>query len=123
MGWKDFDIELNKQQGGDVKAMTDVDAIKNSLTNIVQTFQCSRRMIPNAFVDIYRTLFEPMDRYTAERLGNNILTAIEKWDDRIVIDAINVDADYDNNLYKIIIEFRITTSDEIETMEVILRAI
>ena len=44
--WKDLDILLRKQQDGDLKVMTDEDAVVNSLSNIFGTMQGQRRMLP-----------------------------------------------------------------------------
>ena len=41
--------------------MVNIDAINNSLTNIFETFQGSRRMLPDFALPIYGILFEPVD--------------------------------------------------------------
>jgi phage baseplate assembly protein W len=44
--YTDIDLELEKKRDGDIQEFTSVDAVKSSITNIVQTFRGSRRMIP-----------------------------------------------------------------------------
>lgn len=123
MAWKDIDIFLTKQADGDIKAMTDEDAIKNSLINIFSTMQGSRRMLPQAFIYIHGLLFEPMDESTGHQLGEGLVEAIQRWDDRVVIENIHVDVNEDQNQYKTSIYFRMSDSVNIEKLDFIFKAI
>ena len=119
--YSDIDIELEKQADGDVLRDTETEAVRNAIINIINTRQGSRRMLPEFAVNIYDVLFEPMDDTTAYDLGNRIFNAIESWDDRIIIENVNVHQDYDKNLYEITVDFRIKTSQVIETVNIILK--
>lgn len=119
--WKDIDIELTKGTDGDIAHMEDVEAIKNSLINIFSTMQGSRRTLPTFAVSIYQLLFEPIDQYTAQTIGERFVNAIEQWDDRVVIDNLYIEADEDNSMYRILLRFSMKSSDTIETLEYILR--
>jgi phage baseplate assembly protein W len=101
--WKDFDINLTKQADGDIKTMNDLDAIKNSIHNIFLTFQGTRRMLPDFNYGPYQLLFNPMDEQTAIQIGEGLLAGIERWEDRIIINNLHVEADPDKHLYKILL--------------------
>lgn len=105
--WRDFDIEMTKAPSGDVTVMTNFDAIHNSLSNIFQTMQGSRRMMPTFALPIYRLLFEPVDKYTGGKLADATLGAIQTWETRITVEAFNIIADPDNNLYEVTLTYRI----------------
>ncbi len=105
--WKDFDNNFIKKNNGDVKDMINIDAISNSLTNIFETFQGSRRMLPEFALPIHGILFEPVDEITSYRLGELILSAVERWETRIIVDNVQVLARPDRNEYKINLEYRI----------------
>lgn len=105
--WKDFDNNFTKKSNGDVREMTNIDAIGNSLTNIFETFQGNRRMLPEFALPIYGILFEPVDEITSYRIGEMILSAIERWETRIVVDNIEVIARPDQNEYRVTLEYRI----------------
>ncbi len=105
--YADVDINLKQQSDGDVLLDTDVDAIINSLTNIVLTIPGSRRMLPTFAFDGYDLLFEPIDSKTAEKLGHHLISAIETWDDRIIIDRMLVVANHDYNRYDVTCNFTI----------------
>jgi uncharacterized protein len=105
--FSDIDIELTQQSNGDVLRDIDVDAIKNSIGNILTTAKGSRRMLPEFGADIKQYLFEPMDLYTAQKIGNTMLIEIEKWENRVIIDNIDVAANYEHSQYNITISFHI----------------
>lgn len=122
--YADVEMSLDKQSDGDITRDIDVEAIKNSLINIVSTIPGERRMLPTFAFGAYQLLFEPMDRDTASKLGYSILEAIQTWEDRINIDEVKVNADYDNNKYDIIVDFTLKGfgSQAVYSVETILRA-
>jgi phage baseplate assembly protein W len=98
-----------------------VDAVKSSITNIVQTFRGSRRMIPEFAANLWEYLFEPIDEITAQSIGEEIIAAIERWDDRVVIQNIHVSPQYERNQYNITVTFRLKNSNQAEEVEIILQ--
>jgi phage baseplate assembly protein W len=116
--YSDVDIELSKQTDGDVTKETNLDAIINSLTNIVATMQGSRRMLPEFAQDLWNLLFEPLDDETARQIGERLLEAVRIWDNRVEVTLINMSPDYDQNTYKCSMNFRIKTiRQEVEETE------
>ena len=105
--FSDIDIELTPQTDRDVKKNLDHEAIRNSLRNIVTTTKGTRKMLPEFGVSIERFLFEPIDVYTARKIGSAIFDEIEKWENRIVIDNIDVVANVDNAQYNVTITYYI----------------
>ena len=63
--YSDYDGNFTRQNDGDVQKDIDVDAIFNSIGNIVLTTQGERRMLPTFASNIKRLLFEPIDETTA----------------------------------------------------------
>lgn len=120
--WNDIDLKLRKQQSGDILVMTDEDAIVNSLQNICTTMQGSRRMLPDFALPFFNLLFEPIDEETAYTLGNLMLSSINRWDDRIEITGLHVNANIDLLQYEVILTFKLkqSTSQE-ETFSFILK--
>lgn len=122
--WKDIDIELNKKLNGDIADMTNESAIVNSLTNIFQTMQGERRMLPEFASAIHRLLFEPMDENIGSLLGDHILSAITVWETRIIVDNVNIVLDTDKNWYEVNVEYHMVSTDEqsTQTFSTILQA-
>lgn len=120
--WKDLDILLRKQQDGDLKVMTEEDAVVNSLSNIFGTMQGQRRMLPEFALPFFNILFEPIDEQTAYLIGNEMLSAIQKWEDRIEVLNVNVYPDEDNLQYVVTLTFKLRTStSEPQTYTTILK--
>ena len=120
--WKDLDILLRKQQDGDLKVMTEEDAVANSLSNIFGTMQGQRRMLPEFALPFFNILFEPIDEQTAYLIGNEMLSAIQKWEDRIEVLNVNVYPDEDNLQYVVTLTFKLRTStSEPQTYTTILK--
>ncbi len=107
MTWADIDINLEKQHNGDIKKDINIDAIINSITNIFQTFQGSRRMIPSFAMPTYGVLFEQIDDTTLDNLKHLMLSAIDMWEDRIYIKKLDVTPNYDNHQLDINLDFRL----------------
>ena len=120
--YSDIDMELTRQTDGDFKKDKEIDAVINSLQNIISTLQGSRRMLPEFAIDIQRLLFEPLDERTARMIGNRIVLAIETWDSRIEIVELNIVTKYDENLYEMTLNFMIKPIREIRTIEFVLIA-
>jgi hypothetical protein len=120
--YSDVDITLIQQTDGDVRRVTEINAIKNSLNNIVSTMQGSRRMVPEFAIPLHEVLFDPMDEDTARIIGERILEGIEFWDDRIEISGIQIEPKYDLNEYRVRLNFKILQTDIIETINFVLSA-
>jgi phage baseplate assembly protein W len=119
--YSDFDAGLKIQQDGDITRDLEEDAIENSLINIINTRQGSRRMLPEFAVNLMDILFEPMDDTTAREIGNRIFGAIELWDDRVIVEILNVNQNFDKGYYEITLDFRLKTSRRIQTVNFILK--
>lgn len=118
--YSDIDIDFTRATDGDLTKDDDVDAVINSLNNIVSTLQGSRRMLPEFAQDIWTLLFDPIDEETARLIGERILEAINVWEDRVEVRRVNMDPDYDANQYNISVDFRIKRLEEVKTIDFIL---
>lgn len=112
MTWKDIDISLDKQHDGDAKSNIDVDAVKNSITNIFKTMQGSRRMVPDFAMPIHNLLFNQLDNIMLSQLENLFLNAITRWEDRIYIVNLTSTVDADKNSVDVHLEFRLKSDIE-----------
>ena len=118
--WSDIDIELTRQTDGDIKRDTDVNAIINSITNIINTLQGSRRMLQPFAANLKGLIFEPVDEITAKMIAENLIESIKYWEDRIEITEFVIEPKYDENLYKCRLMFNIIGSKKIEEIKFII---
>lgn len=98
------------------KMVTDnsLDSIQNSISNIIFTSRGEKVGDPEFGCDINTLLFRPMDGITEELLSSEIYDSIERYEDRIEINEINITGDENNNYYKIDIIYTITKTPDIK---------
>ena len=105
--YSDINLELNKDQSGDVKKDEDLDAVKNSIRNICETIQNQRVMLPTFAENGFNILFEPVNEEYANMMGEIIWDSIKDWDSRVGLENININVDYTNQQYQIEISFSV----------------
>ena len=110
--WVDLDIELNQKADGDIADMKENSAIENSLGNIWKTLQGSRRMLFPFASPSWGVLFEQIDETTSRELGRMLLKAIERWEDRIEVENLHINADPDNNQYVVQLTYRVISDGD-----------
>ena len=118
--YSDYDGAFKRQSDGDVKKDTDINAIFNSITNIILTTQGERRMLPTFASNIKRLLFEPIDEITARMIAESLLDSIKNWDNRINVTGFDIEPLYDENSYRCRLNFTIISSDNVESVNFIL---
>ena len=94
---------------------TDLDAIKNSIRNIISTARGSLPGKPNFGCDIYKIIFAPLDDLTETLAENYVREALTEFEDRINIENIKLTRIEEYNRLKIDISFEydsVLTSNE-----------
>lgn len=118
--YSDYDGDFTKQSDGDIQRDNDVDAIFNSVRNIILTIQGERRMLPTFASNIQSLLFEPIDATTAKLIGESLIEAIKVWENRIDVTGFDIEPMYDDNYYRCRLNFVIAVSNEVESINFIL---
>jgi phage baseplate assembly protein W len=91
---------------GDVMISSDIDAIKNSVKNIVLTEIGSRPFNPEFGTQVKSLLFENIDAITQRQITIEIENGILKFEPRISNFNVKTTANGDNNSYDIRITFQ-----------------
>ena len=91
---------------GDVMIASDIDAIKNSVKNIVLTEIGTRPFNPEFGTRVTNLLFENIDLITQRQITTEIENGIRKFEPRITNFNIKVIANPDTNSYDISILFQ-----------------
>lgn len=89
----------------DIVPVTDTDAIKNSLKNLIFSYVYSRPFKPHFISDINRLLFEPNTVFTRLNLKNAITRIVRDKEPRINRFDVAIDDDADRNSYRITITY------------------
>jgi phage baseplate assembly protein W len=75
---------------GDFQRIEGLEVIINSWNNILTTPRRSYQYDPNYGSDLYKLIFEPGDEITAQRIENEVINTLIRYDDRATISDITV---------------------------------
>ena len=98
---KNIGLGDNPRNSGDIKADNDIDAIKNSIRNIFNTRKGQKILSPEFGASIDQFLFERVDNFTGNIIGQTILDNLQKFEPRIEVIKINVYPFPDQNKYNL----------------------
>ena len=105
--YKDIDLTFAKTTSNDVAKRIDVNAVKQSIKNLLLTRPGERPFQPNLGSELYSILFEPMDAVTVETLKGVISTCIGNYEPRVKLQEVAVSPNYDENAYDVSLYFYI----------------
>ncbi len=107
----------------DLTRITDADAVKRSVKNLVLTDKFERILDPDIGGNVRAMLFEPMTALTQTMLEDYITEVIQNYEPRAMLESVTAEANYDNNSFNVTIRFRIDTSEDIQTIDFLLERV
>lgn len=111
--YKDLDLNfISHPVRKDVNRLLDDDAVIGSIKNLLQTSHYERLFQPEIGSNIKRILFENMDSVSEASLKREIVETLVNFEPRISINSIKIQSDYENNSYKIALNFLILNTSE-----------
>ena len=111
------DIDFNFTQNpatGDVTKKTNIEAVKQSVRNLLLTKLYERPFQPNLYSQLYDLLFEPFTSTTKYALEKVILNVLTNFEPRIRVLDINIIDRKENNALEISLRF-VVIATQIET--------
>ena len=91
----------------DVARLTDIEAVKRAVRNLILTNRFERPFHPEIGSDIRSLLFENMTPVVEVLLKDRIKETIDVYEPRADVTDIIVSGDTDRNEYRVQIEFRV----------------
>ena len=116
--YTDPGFEFNYTPLTGINQKEDSNSINQSIKNILFTVRGEVPFDPLFGSGIHHLLFEKMSPITEQLLKDEIRTALENHEPRIVINNVELFPDYDNNLYELDLEYKVVYLDIIETIEI-----
>lgn len=95
----------------DIVPLTDIDAVKNSIKNLVLTNFHDRPFNPTLGSGLFRLLFENATIYTALEIKNAIEKVISLHESRVTDVEVTVNDQSERNAYSIAVKFRVFYND------------
>ena len=117
---KYIDLDLNFSAHPikkDINKVVDAYAVINSVKNLLLTKHYERPFQPDIGSNVQALLFENMDKITAISLEQAIREVIQNYEPRAQVSKLVVSPDFDNNAYKIYMEFYILSRTEPITIQ------
>lgn len=110
----DIDLSFKKNPiTNDVMMKKNVNAINQALRNLLLTNRFERQFSPSFGGNIYDTLFEPQDEFTARDLEDTITKTIENFEKRIKLLGVSVSyPDLYPNAAQISVSYILIATDE-----------
>tara|TARA_B100000609_G_C17178125_1_gene415540 strand:- start:452 stop:877 length:426 start_codon:yes stop_codon:yes gene_type:complete len=121
--YSDLNLNFTKNPAtGDVARLTDIEAVKRSVRNLIMTNQFERPFHPELGSSVRALLFEPITPLNAVLLEDRVREVIINFEPRASVGSVQVFDDLDNNRYKVIINFKvISTSEDVTITEFLQR--
>ena len=123
--YTDLDLFFGKRTSDrDISKVTDFQAVKRSIRNLVLLNQYEKPFHPEISSGIRGMLFELMTPISAVMIARMIEDVINNFEPRAVLQAVTALPDYDRNAYEIRIQFYVVnTPTELVDMSVLLERI
>ena len=119
--YKDLDLDFGRNTvTNDVNKLTDVEAVKRSVRNLINTNHFERPFHPEIGGNVRALLFENMTPLTALNLQRKIEEVLNNFEPRAKITQILADPDIDRNGYRLEIKFYVIGIQNPITVETFL---
>ena len=111
-GFKDISMTFQSNPlNSDLIALRNENAISRSIRNIVFTLPGEKFFNPDFGSRVSKILFENVDEIAASNVRDEIASSIINYEPRVELIDVIVNADYDNNAFDVIIQYRIVGID------------
>ena len=119
--YKDLDLNFGRNPiTNDVNRLTDVEAVKRSVRNLINTNHYERPFHPEIGAGVRDLLFEPMTPLTALNLQRKVAEVLNNFEPRINLQQVLATPDIDRNSYHLRIMFYVVGVAGDVTVETIL---
>lgn len=117
----DLDRHFKKTNSGNIKKTNTIETIDQSIKTILSTVPGERVMLPTFGSKLKYLLFEPMNPDTALLIASEIRERISIWEDRVFVQDVYIQPDYDRNVYKTYITYVYIITNVKYTLETNIR--
>jgi len=120
--YSDLDLFFSaKSVSKDISKVTDIQAVKRSVRNLVLTNHYEKPFHPEIGSGVRDILFEPMTPITANILARKIQDVVENFEPRAKLTGVRAQPNLDRNEYEVTIEFYVVnTPTELVDLTVML---
>jgi phage baseplate assembly protein W len=119
--YRDLDLDFGRNSvTNDVNKLTDIEAVKRSVRNLINTSHFDRPFHPEIGSSVRAMLFEPMTPLTALNLQRKVQEVLINFEPRIKLVQIVSNPNIDNNSYDLRIYFYVIGSNDLIEVQTFL---
>ena len=120
--YADLDLFFGKKNSdSDIQKITDIQAVKRSIRNLVQLNTYEKPFHPEIAGGVREMLFEPMSPLVAQTIARKVEDVINNFEPRARLVSVRTLPDLDRNAYEISVEFYVVnTPTEILDLSIML---
>ena len=108
--YRDLDLFFSKKSNKDVNKVTDIQAVKRSVRNLVLLNSYEKPFHPEIAGDVRVLLFENMTPLTSAVIARKIQDVIENFEPRARLTGVQAIPDFDRNLYEVTVYFYVVNA-------------
>jgi|TARA_Y100000992_G_scaffold120775_1_gene79128 phage baseplate assembly protein W len=109
--YSDLDLFFTKKTvGSDVNKVTDIQAVKRSLRNLINLNAFEKPFHPEISGGVRELLFENISPMVSAVLARKIEDVINNFEPRCRLVSVRAIPDYDRNIYNVTIEFYVVNA-------------
>ena len=108
--YRDLDLFFSRKSNNDVNKVTDIEAVKRSVRNLVLLNSYEKPFHPEIAGDVRGLLFELMTPLTSAVIARKIQDVIENFEPRARLTGVQAIPDFDRNAYEVTIYFYVVNA-------------
>ena len=108
--YRDLDLFFSRKSNKDVNKVTDIEAVKRSVRNLVLLNSYEKPFHPEIAGDVRALLFENMTPLTSSVIARKIQDVIENFEPRARLVGVNTTPDFDRNAYEVTVYFYVVNA-------------
>ena len=103
--YRDLDLFFSRKSNKDVNKVTDVEAVKRSVRNLILLNSYEKPFHPEIAGDVRALLFENMTPLTSAVIARKVQDVIENFEPRAKVIGVSAQPNLDRNEYQVTINF------------------
>ena len=111
-----------KESTKDLLKITNLEAVRTSLQNILNTTANSRLLNPDLDFNLSKYLFERLNGNIAYFIGYELCTRISMYEPRVSIEHVNIELDFDNTAYNVSLAVKVPSLNTVLSLSAVLNS-
>ena len=108
--YRDLDLFFSRKSNNDINKVTDIEAVKRSVRNLVLLNSYEKPFHPEIAGDVRGLLFENMTPLTSAVIARKVQDVIENFEPRARLVGVNTTPDFDRNAYEVSVYFYVVNA-------------